>query len=578
MARQYLFCPDDDGEKVEIAVRGRQILARPMINFGTAYSLDERRQLGLSGLLPPAVSTLNAQAKRVYEQYRNQPDDLSKNVYLTALQDRNEILFYRVVSDHLEEMMPIIYTPTIGEAIQKFSQWFNRPRGMFLSIEDADNIEDALRSYGQGPDDVDLIVVTDSEGILGIGDQGVGGIRICVGKLTVYTAAAGIHPLRVLPIVLDVGTDNMELLNDEGYLGVHQARVRGKRYDDFVDSFVKAATKMFPKALVHWEDFGAANAHRILEKYRDEICTFNDDIQGTAAVVVGAALAAVKAKGETMSEQRVVIHGAGTAGVGIADLLTQVLVDEGMPVEEARKKFWCLGSRGLIRSDSKMRPFQEPYARTTAEVTDWELDAKGRYELLDVVRNVQPTILVGTSGQPDTFTEKVVREMHAHCARPVIMPLSNPTKLTEALPSDVLEWTDGDAMMATGSPFEPIHHEGVEFEIAQANNALVFPGIGLGVIAVRATRVTDRMIAAAARAVAEMTDATKRGSALLPSMAHLRAVSATVALRVAEAAAEEGVATVELENPIQDIYDKMWKPNYPRVKVVTNELTPKRKG
>ncbi|GAB3701704.1 NAD-dependent malic enzyme [Mariniluteicoccus flavus] len=578
MARQYQFSPEGAGEKVEIAVRGRQILARPMINYGTAYTLAERDELGLTGLLPPAVTTMNSQLKRIYQQFEAQPDALSKNVFLTQLQDRNEILFYRLLTEHLEEMLPIIYTPTIGEAIQQFSQWFHRPRGVFLSIDDPDGVEAALQSYGQGADDVDLIVVTDSEGILGIGDQGVGGIRICVGKLSVYTAAAGIHPLRVMPVVLDVGTDNLELLNDDGYLGVRHARVRGEEYDAFVDRFVETATRMFPKALLHWEDFGASNAHRILDKYREEHCTFNDDIQGTAAVVVAAALAAAKAKGEQLSDQRVVIHGAGTAGIGIADLMTDIMVREGLSVEDARKRFWGLGSRGLIHTGARMRSFQEPYARDEAELKGWRTDAPGRYELADVVRNVQPTILIGTSAQPGAFTEAIVTDMYAGCRRPVIMPLSNPTKKSEALPSDVMKWTDGNALMATGSPFQPVHHDGIDFEIAQANNALVFPGIGLGTIAVRATRVTDHMVAAAAEAVAELTEATKRGSAVLPSMTQLRAVSATVALRVAEAAVEDGVATVELENPIQDIYSQMWKPNYPRIDVVTNELTPKRKG
>lgn len=577
MNRQFQFSPEGDGEKVEIAVRGRQILARPMINFGTAYSQEEREALGLQGLLPPAVVSLNAQAKRIYTQYQTQPDALSRNVYLTQLQDRNEILFYRVLTEHLEEMLPIIYTPTIGDAIQEFSQWFHRPRGVFLSIDDPDSMEQALRSHGQGPDDVDLVVVTDSEGILGIGDQGVGGVRICVGKLSVYTAAAGIHPLRVLPVVLDVGTDNLELLNDEGYLGERHGRVRGERYDAFVDRFTRTVTELFPKALLHWEDFGAANAHRILEKYRDEICTFNDDIQGTAAVVAGAALASVKAKGEKLSEQRVVIHGSGTAGIGIANLLVDIMVREGLSEEDARRRFWGVDVQGLLHTGSKLRDFQEPYARPQDEQSGWRTDAPGRYELADVVRNVKPTILIGTSAQAGAFTEGIVSDMYASCPRPIIFPLSNPTKKAEARPEDVLRWTDGNALMATGSPFEPVHHDGVDYEIAQANNALVFPGIGLGTIAVRATRVTDRMIAAASEAMAEFTDATRRGAGVLPSMGHLRAVSATVALRVAEAAAQDGVATVELENPVQDIYSLMWKPHYPRVEVVTNALTPKRK-
>lgn len=577
MARQFEFTTLPDGtERVDIAVRGRQILARPMINFGTAYTAEERAELGLVGLLPPAITDLNSQVKRIKQQLDEQADDLARNIFLSHLQDRNEVLFYKVVTEYLEELLPIIYTPTIGEAIQAFSHWFHRPRGIFLSIDHLDHIEDSLRSYGQMPDTVDLVVVTDSEGILGLGDQGVGGIRICVGKLAVYTAAAGVHPLRALPIVLDVGTDNLELLNDDGYLGLHHARVRGERYDEFIERFVAAVTKVFPRAVLHWEDFGASNAHRILHRYRDEICTFNDDIQGTAAIVVAAALASVKAKGERLCDQRVVIHGAGTAGVGVADLMVDVMVREGLDRGEARSRFWGLGSKGLLREGVALRPFQEPYARTASELQDWRLDQPGHYELADVVRNVHPTILIGTSAQPGAFTEQIIKDMHAHCGRPIIMPLSNPTAKAEATPADVLRWTAGDALMATGSPFEPVEHDGRTYHVAQANNALVFPGIGLGAIAVRATRITDHMIAAAAEAVASMTDASRRGRAVLPPVAQLRATSLAVALNVAEAAQIDGVATQQLDNPVQQIYDLMWNPQYPQVNAITNELTPKR--
>lgn len=574
MARQFDFTSNPDGsETVEIAVRGRQILARPMINFGTAYTTEQRRELGLTGLLPPAVTSINQQVKRLHEQLKTQPSDLAKNLFLSQLQDRNEILFYRLVTEYLEELLPIIYTPTIGEAIQEFSHWFHRSRGVFLSVEDPDGIEEALASYGKGPDDVDLIVVTDSEGILGIGDQGVGGIKICIGKLAVYTAAAGIHPLRVMPVVLDVGTDNLRLLNDEGYLGLHHARVRGECYDEFIDAFVQAVSRMFPHALLHWEDFGAGNAHRILDRYRNEHCTFNDDIQGTAAVVVAAVLSAVKAKGEKLRDQRIVIHGMGTAGAGIADLLVDILERDGLNRGEAMRLFWGLGSRGLLREGTQLRDFQRPYARPADEVESWEGD---RFDLADVVRNVQPTILIGTSAQPGAFTEPIIKDMLAGCDRPIVMPLSNPTAKSEALPEDVLRWTDGAAFMATGSPFAPVEQDGTTFHIAQANNALVFPGIGLGAIAVQATRVTDTMVAAAAEAVAAMVDATRPGAAILPTVSQLRAVSAAVALKVAAAAEEDEVATVPLDDPIQQIYDLMWKPDYPHVRAVSNELTPRR--
>lgn len=566
--KPFEFVHTTQGEVVRIAVRGPEVLSNPLINFGTAFSREERQALGIDGLLPPRHVELNDQLKRTYRQYSQQPDALSKYTYLNAMHDRNEVLFYRLLTDHLEEMLPIVYTPTIGEAIQTYSHWFHRPRGIFLSIDSPENMEAALLAYGHGPEDVDLIVATDSEGILGIGDQGVGGVAITVGKLAVYTAAAGIHPRRVLPVVLDVGTDNLNLLNDESYLGVQHARVRGERYDEFIQQYVETATRLFPHALLHWEDFGASNAHRILQRYRHEICTFNDDIQGTAAVVVAAVLSGIERSGTRLRDQRIIIHGAGTAGVGIADLLVQIMVDQGMAEAEARSRFWGLGSRGLLRSGVKVRDFQEPYARNDAELADWVLDTPGKYELADVVRNVRPTILIGASAQPGDFSEAIVRDMAAHVERPIIMPLSNPTVLSEAQPVDLLHWTDGKALIATGSPFAPVILRGTTYHIAQANNALVFPGIGLGVSVCRASRVTDRMIAASARAVAEATASHAQGAALLPGMNQLRAVSAKVALAVIAAAEADGVANVVLDQPIQAVYEHMWQPKYPKVEVV----------
>lgn len=570
MPRQYQFRTTGGVETVQIAVRGRQVLARPMLNFGPGYTREQRHALGLTGLLPPAVNTIDEQLKRVYAQFLIQPDNLSKYVYLNQLQDLNEILFYRLVAEHLDETLPIIYTPTVGEAIQKFSSTFDRARGIYLSIDDPDGIDEALESHGQGYDDVDLAVVTDSEGILGIGDQGVGGIRIAIGKLAVYTTAAGIHPLRGIPIVLDVGTDNHALLNDPAYLGVRRPRVRGAQYDEFIAKFVASMKTHYPHALLHWEDFGADNAHRILEAYRDEHCTFNDDIQGTAAVVAAAALAAVKGKGERLRDQRVIIYGSGTAGIGIANLMRDIMIHEGLTADEARAHFWGLGSRGLLHTKSRMRSFQEPYARPAEELSDWVVGTSGAYGLADAVRNVQPTVLIGTSAQPDAFSEAIVRQMADHCDRPVIMPLSNPTSLSEAKPQDLVEWTDGRAMIATGSPFAPVSHGGITHYIAQANNALVFPGIGLGTVAVRATKVTDTMIAAASEAVADMTRAGKPGTPILPSMRQLRAVSAAVAVRVAGAAEADGVAGHSLQDPIRDIYAQMWDPAYPQVDVVSS--------
>ncbi|MGL5406389.1 MAG: NAD-dependent malic enzyme [Propionibacteriaceae bacterium] len=566
--KPFEFVRTPQGEECRIGLRGRDVLSNPMINFGTAFAPEERRKLGLEGLLPSRVLPLEAQVKRVYEQYSAQPDPLSKYVYLNTLHDRNEILFYRVLTEHIEEMLPVVYTPTIGEAIQVYSHWFHRPRGIFLRIDNLEGIEEALAAYGHASDEVDLIVATDSEGILGIGDQGVGGVSIAVGKLAVYTAAAGVHPHRVLPVVLDVGTDNLKLLNDEAYLGVRHTRIRGKQYDEFIDAYVKAATKLFPHALLHWEDFGASNAHRVLEMYRDKVCTFNDDIQGTAAVVVAAVLSAIGASGTKLSDQKIVIHGAGTAGVGIADLLVQIMMSQGVSEAEARSKFYCLGSRGLLREGIKMRDFQEPYAAKKADLASWKLDTPGAVELADVIRNVQPTMLIGTSAQPGCFTEAVVREMAKHIERPIIMPLSNPTSLSEALPEDLLEWTDGRALIATGSPFDPVVRKEATYYIAQANNALVFPGIGLGVSVCRASRVSDGMIAAAAKAVADSLGVLQLGDSILPSISELREVSQKVAMAVIEAAQKEGLATVELTNPLQTVYENMWRPEYPKVVVV----------
>lgn len=564
----YEFVQTPEGEVLRISARGRTVLADPLTNIGTAYTAKQRRALGLTGLLPTGTASIGGQMRRLRKQYASEPNDLAKFQFLNGLLNRNEVLFYRLLTDNLEEMLPIIYTPTIGEAIKAFSNWYHRPRGVFLDITAPDAIEESLRAYGHGPGDVDLIAVTDSEGILGIGDQGIGGVQIVVGKLAVYTAAAGIHPRRVLPVVLDVGTDNLELLSKDGYLGLKHARVRGQRYDDFIDAFVRAVQKTFPGAMLHWEDFGANNAHRILNRYRDQVCTFNDDIQGTAAVVVAAALSAVQAAGSRLADQRIVIHGAGSAGIGIADLMVDVMVRQGLSLDAARSRFWGLGSRGCLREGVSAREFQEPYLRPAAELAEWQLDAPGRYELADVVRNVRPTMLIGTSAQPGSFTEAIIREMASHVDRPIIMPLSNPTVLAEALPADVIEWTNGRALIATGSPFSPVRWGDAEYRIAQANNALVFPGLGLGTIVTKATRITTGMLAAAATAVAKLVDAHRLGAAVLPPMASLRTVSATVGLAVAEAAVAEGVAQVELTDPVQQVYQAMWQPKYPAIEII----------
>jgi malate dehydrogenase (oxaloacetate-decarboxylating) len=556
-----------EGTVAQIRARGNAVLTTPMINRGTAFTLEERAALGLTGLLPGGVSTIEGQLRRVYAQYQRVPDNLSKNVFLSNLRDRNEVLFYRLLTEHLDEMLPIVYTPTIGIAIERFSHEYRRPRGVFLSVDAPELVEESLLNYGLGSDEVDLIVATDSEGILGIGDQGVGGIEIAIGKLAVYTAAAGIHPRRVIPVVLDMGTDNLALLNDEMYLGNRHARVRDERYDQLIDTYVTTASKLFPNAMLHWEDFGVSNARRILLKYADDYCTFNDDMQGTAAVVLAAAFAAIRATGSRMSEQRVVIHGAGTAGTGIADAMRDVMVREGLSDEEARRRFYCLDRTGLIADDriDSIRDFQRPYAHPQADVDGWSRTPEGGINLAEVVAKARPTMLIGTSTQTGAFTEEIVRAMSSWVDRPIIMPLSNPTSRCEALPEDVLRWTDGRALVATGSPFPPVTLDGRVYHIGQANNALVFPGLGLGVTVSRARRVSEGMLAAAASAVAELSDAAAPGAPLLPSVQDLRTVSAAVAAAVATAAEREGVAQVRLTDPVPPIYEAMWRPAYPRV-------------
>jgi malate dehydrogenase (oxaloacetate-decarboxylating) len=567
------------GTTARVRARGYAVLASPILNRGTAFTVAERQALGLTGLLPDSVSTIDGQLRRVYEQYHRQGGDLEKHVYLGNLRDRNEVLFYRLLSEHIQEMLPIVYTPTIGRAIERFSQEFRRPRGVYLSVDHPEQVEESFLNFGLGPDDVDLIVATDGEGILGIGDWGVGGAQIAVGKLAVYTAAAGIHPRRVIPVMLDVGTDNLALLNDELYLGNRHARVRGERYDELIEAFVATATKLFPYAMIHWEDLGASNARRVLLKYKDSCCTFNDDMQGTAAVVLAAAFAALRAAGTKMRDQRVVIHGAGTAGIGIADMMRDVMVAEGLSRAEATSRFYALGSRGLLTDDQVplIRDFQVEYARPAAEVAGWagggepasRPDATGGVPTLaDVVREVHPTMLIGTSAQAASFSEAIVRDMASHCDRPIIMPLSNPTSKCEALPADLIRWTDGRALVATGSPFPPVEHNGRTYTIAQANNALIFPGLGLGVAVARARRVSDGMLAAAADAVAKIAAGSGPGAPLLPPVDNLRAVSAGVALAVARAAAKEGLADARLDDPIQQIHQAMWRPAYPVIEAI----------
>ena len=554
---------------LETTLRGVEVLSTPLLNKGVAFTQEEREELGLKGLLPPAVLTLEEQARRAYEQFCSQPDDLLKNVYLTALHDRNEVLFYRILTDHLREMLPIVYTPTVGVAIQRYSHEYRKPRGVYLSINDPSGIEEAFANIGATAENIDLVVVTDGEGILGIGDWGVGGINIAIGKLAVYTAAVGIDPSRVLPVILDVGTNREELLNNPFYIGNRHPRITGEAYDEFIDTFVRAVNKQFPKALFHWEDFSSRNARKILDKYRHDICTFNDDIQGTGAVSLAAVLSAVKASGVPLSEHRVVVFGAGTAGIGIADQVRDAMVRVGVSEEESYKRFWCIDRNGLVTDNMKdLLDFQMPYARKEAEVSEWKQN--GVIGLAEVVKHVKPTILIGTSTVAGAFKEEIVKEMASHVERPIILPMSNPTPLAEAKPADLIKWTEGRALVATGSPFEPVTYNGVTYVIGQSNNALIFPGLGLGTIVVRASVMTDGMFAAAAEAVASMVDTSQPGAPILPEVEELRNISEMVAIEVAKVAVAEGVARENLsDNDIKiAVKEAIWEPEYRQIKAV----------
>ncbi|ASI80784.1 oxaloacetate-decarboxylating malate dehydrogenase [Bacillus pacificus] len=554
---------------LETTLRGVEVLSTPLLNKGVAFTQEEREELGLKGLLPPAVLTLEEQARRAYEQFCSQPDDLLKNVYLTALHDRNEVLFYRILTDHLREMLPIVYTPTVGVAIQRYSHEYRKPRGVYLSINDPSGIEEAFANIGATAENIDLVVVTDGEGILGIGDWGVGGINIAIGKLAVYTAAVGIDPSRVLPVILDVGTNREELLNNPFYIGNRHPRITGEAYDEFIDTFVQAVNKQFPKALLHWEDFSSRNARKILDKYRHDICTFNDDIQGTGAVSLAAVLSAVKASGVPLSEHRVVVFGAGTAGIGIADQVRDAMVRVGVSEEESYKRFWCIDRNGLVTDNMEdLLDFQMPYARKEAEVSEWKQN--GVIGLAEVVKHVKPTILIGTSTVAGAFKEEIVKEMASHVERPIILPMSNPTPLAEAKPADLIKWTEGRALVATGSPFEPVTYNGVTYVIGQSNNALIFPGLGLGTIVVRASVMTDGMFAAAAEAVASMVDTSQPGAPILPEVEELRNISEMVAIEVAKVAVAEGVARENLsDNDIKiAVKEAIWEPEYRQIKAV----------
>lgn len=545
------------------ALGGVDLLNRPLLNKGTAFSEDERGKLGLNGLLPPHFESLDEQLARAYEAYRRKGDDLERHIYLRALQDTNEVLFYRLLLDHIEEMTPIVYTPVVAQACEQFSHIYRRPRGIFVSYPMRDAIPELLKNRPNP--EVDVIVVTDGERILGIGDQGVGGLGIPIGKLSLYTLIGGIWPERTLPIVLDVGTNNPQRLKDPEYLGWRHQRVTGQAYFDFVDQFVRAVKQELPDVCLQWEDFAMPHARPILERYRDELLTFNDDIQGTAAVALGAILGAVGVTGKPLRDQQIVFLGAGSAAVGVADYLRAALMQDGLSEQEARSRFWMVNRGGLLHTGrSDLTPPQRAYAQPTDRVENWPRTPHDAIGLADVIGHVQATILIGLSTVGGAFTEPIVREMARKVDRPIIFPLSNPTDRSEASAEDLIRWTDGRALVATGSPYAPVKYKDRSIPIAQCNNVFIFPAVGLGVVASGARRVTDGMMLAAARALGERSPArTNPSASLLPALQDIRAVARDLATAVGLEAQRAGVALKTTPEELRDrVAAAQWMPQY----------------
>jgi len=544
--------------------RGMNLLDAPLLNKGTAFTQTERTGFALHGLLPTEVETLEQQVVRAYEAYQRKDDDLERHIYLRALQDTNEVLFYKLLLDHIEEMTPIVYTPTVALACEQFSHIYRRPRGLFISYPLRDSLAELLRNRPNK--DVDVIVVTDGERILGIGDQGAGGLGIPIGKLSLYTLIGGIRPERTLPIVLDVGTNNSERLNDPEYLGWRHERITGQAYFDFVDQFVQAVKQELPGTCLQWEDFATPHARPILQRYRDELLTFNDDIQGTAAVALGAALGAVKVTGKTLKEQQIVMLGAGSAGIGVADGLRAAMKGEGLTEDEARSRFWVIDKNGLLQSGRKdLTSEQSVYAQPEGRVSAWPRTSNGHIGLADVIGQIKATILIGLSTVGGAFSEPIVREMARKVDRPIIFPLSNPTSKSEAKAEDLILWTDGRALVASGSPFAPVSFKGRKIPIAQCNNVYIFPAMGLAVVASGARRVTEPMMLAAARALGANSPALKDPSAsLLPPLPDIRRVAADIAVAVGIEAQRDGVAPKVSEDELRRrVQETQWTPIYP---------------
>ncbi len=549
--------------ELETSLSGEQLLHLPQLNKGSAFTAEERRSFGLLGRLPYRVETLDEQAARAYKQFSQQETPEKKAIFIGELYNTNQVLVYKLISKHVEEMTPIVYTPHVASTVETFSNEFRKPRGLYISYEDKDAIEEILDN--RSVEQVDMIVVTDGERILGIGDQGAGGIGIPIGKLMLYSLFGGINPLNTLPIVLDLGTNNKRHLDDPEYLGWRHPRLEREEYDDFISKFVDALNKKLPGVFLQWEDFSKNNAPRILKKYRDKICSFNDDIQGTAAVTLAALLAALKVNGTKITDQRVVLLGAGSASTGISDLIVSGMMRAGMSEQEARGCFWILNSKGLITEKSEnMIESQTPYLRDSASLANWTLQNSNKIDLLDVVKNVKPTILIGCSTVSGSFTEEIIKEMASHVDQPIIFPLSNPTSKCEALPKDLIKWTDGKALIATGSPFDPVEYNGRSYKIGQCNNALTFPGIGLGTVSAKATAISDEMIwVACATLCKQIPDTTDPTEALVPSMSQAAHAAQEIGYAVAEQARKEGLSNIPESADIRTLVDAhIWRPEY----------------
>ncbi|EMF0278773.1 NAD-dependent malic enzyme [Enterococcus faecium] len=538
---------------------GLNLLNNPFLNKGTAFTKEERAKYGITGMLPSTVQTLEQQSVQAYGQYLSKQTDLEKRIFLMNLFNTNRTLFYKLMGEHLVEFMPVVYDPVVADSIEQYNEIFLKPQdAAFLSIDEPENIKASLKNAADGRD-IRLIVVTDAEGILGMGDWGVNGVDIAIGKLMVYTAAAGINPAQVLPVSIDAGTNNEELLNNPLYLGNRHARVEGETYYEFIDQFVQSATELFPELLLHWEDFGRGNAAAILEKYEDQITTFNDDIQGTGIVVLAGVLGGLNISGEQLKDQIILTFGAGTAGVGIANILLDEMIRQGVPEEEARQHFYQVDKQGLLFEDTEgLTPGQIPFARKRSEFTN----ADELTNLEAVVKAIHPTIMIGTSTQPGAFTEEIVKEMAAHTPRPIIMPLSNPTKLAEAKAKDLIEWTDGKALVGTGIPTADVEYNGVTYQIGQANNALMYPGLGLGLIASTATRVNAEIISQASRALGGIVDVTKPGAAILPPVAKITEFSQTIAETVAKSVVAQNLNREEITDIKEAVESAKWVPEY----------------